>query len=35
MEPLMSDMVQNDPEKRHTMGEFITQIKGKLSMWKL
>jgi hypothetical protein len=38
MEPLVSDMVQNDPTKRPTMDEVVTrfaEIKGKLSTWKL
>lgn len=38
MEPLMADMVQNDPTKRPTMDEVVTrvsEIKGGLSSWKL
>ena len=38
MEPLVTDMVQNDPTKRPTMDEVVTrfsQIRGKLSSWKL
>ena len=38
MEPLVTDMVQNDPTKRPTMDEVVTrffEIKGKLSTWKL
>ena len=38
MEPLVTDMVQNDPTKRPTMGEVVTrfsEIRGKLSAWKL
>ena len=38
MEPLIADMVHNDPTKRPTMDEVVTrfsEIKGKLSAWKL
>ena len=38
MEPLVTDMVQNDPMKRPTMDEVVTrfsEIRGKLSTWKL
>jgi hypothetical protein len=38
MEPLVADMVQDDPAKRSKMNEVVTrfrQIKGKLSTWKL
>ncbi|KAH9987573.1 hypothetical protein BJV77DRAFT_1152165 [Russula vinacea] len=38
MEPLVTDMVQNDPTNRPTMDEVVTrfsEIKGKLSTWKL
>jgi hypothetical protein len=38
MEPLVTDMVQNDPTKRPTMDEVVTRfsgIRGKLSSWKL
>jgi hypothetical protein len=38
MEPLVTDMVQNDPTKRPTMDEVITrfsEIRRKLSAWKL
>ena len=38
MEPLVTDMVQDDPTKRPKMDEVVTrfrEIKGKLSSWKL
>lgn len=38
MEPLVTDMVQDDPTKRPTMDEVVTrfrEIKNKLSTWKL
>jgi uncharacterized phage-associated protein len=38
MEPLVADMVQNDPTKRPKMDEVVTRFletKGKLSAWKL
>jgi hypothetical protein len=38
MEPLVTDMVQNDPTKRPTMDEVVTrftEIRAKLSTWKL
>ena len=38
MEPLVTDMVQNDSTKRPTMDEVVTrfsEIRGKLSAWKL
>jgi hypothetical protein len=38
MEPLVADMVQNDPTKRPTMNEVVTrfsEIRRKLSTWKL
>jgi hypothetical protein len=38
MEPLVADMVQNDPTKRPRMDEVVArfrEIKGKLSSWKL
>ena len=38
MEPLVTDMVQNDPTKRPNMDEVVTrfsEIRGKLSTWKL
>ncbi|KAI0253541.1 hypothetical protein BJV78DRAFT_1122973, partial [Lactifluus subvellereus] len=38
IEPLIADMVQEDPTKRPTMDEVVThfaEIKGKLSTWKL
>ena len=38
MEPLVTDMVQNDPTKRPTMDEVVTRfsaIREKLSTWKL
>ena len=38
MEPLATDMVQNDPTKRPTMDEVVTrfsEIRGKLGSWKL
>jgi hypothetical protein len=38
IEPLIADMVQEDPTKRPTMDEVVTrfsEIKNKLSTWKL
>ncbi len=38
MEPLVTDMVQDDPTKRPTMDEVVarfSEIRGKLSSWKL
>jgi hypothetical protein len=38
MEPLITEMVQNDPTKRPTMDEVVTrffEIRGKHSAWKL
>jgi len=38
MVPLVTDMVQDDPTKRPTMGEVVNrfaEIRGKLSTWKL
>ena len=38
MQPLVTDMVQNDPNKRPTMDEVVTrfsEIRTKLSTWKL
>jgi hypothetical protein len=38
MQPLVADMVHDDPEKRPKMDEVVTrflEVKGKLSTWKL
>jgi hypothetical protein len=38
MEPLVADMVQDDPAKRPKMDEVVSrfrEIEGKLSTWKL
>ena len=38
MEPLVTDMVQEDPESRPNMDEVVSrfsEIKNKLSIWKL
>jgi hypothetical protein len=38
MQPLVADMVQDDPEKRPKMDEVVTrfrEIKGRLGPWKL